>query len=172
VVVERPPAGLPRARLQADPGLVGLRCGDDRQQPAERAVDAPGGRRRGRHAVLVEADLQGGAARGVLEHGGGAQVGLVLAVVGEQQLAQRLADGDRPLEVGARDATALEKAALAQPAVQPARRGELLGTVLEIDRVDERADELETAGGLLAGHAGQATDRPSVVTSPRHPSRG
>jgi hypothetical protein len=104
VVVERPPAGLPRARLQADPGLVGLGCGDDRQQPAERAVDAPGGRRRGRHAVLVEADLQDGAARGVLEHGGGAQVGLVLAVVGEQQLAQRLADGDRPLEVGARDA--------------------------------------------------------------------
>ena len=86
----RPTRRSSAAGLEPLPGAVGHRAVDDRDQAAERLVDAGAHRHERGVAVLVEAHHQLGALRRGVHgvDGGGVER---RAVVGEQQLAQRLA---------------------------------------------------------------------------------
>ena len=72
--------------------------GDDAEQAPEDAVDAAGPRLDARVAVRVDGDGEARAVGGRVEGGRGGGVERV-AVVGEQQGAQRLADRDRAREI-------------------------------------------------------------------------
>ena len=74
-----------------------------------------------------------------------------LAVVGEQQRAQRLARVTRVLEVVAGDGRGrLEQAARVEPVAQPGDVVEQVRPVLAVDGVDQRLHQREPPGSRLA----------------------
>ena len=139
-------AGVPRARLHALPGPVGLRAGDDPEQRAEGAIDAGGARLDARLAGIVDRDGEAGTVGGGVQRRRGAGVELA-PVVGEQQGAQRLADRERACEVLVVEGLAGRgQPALGKPVRQCAGNGERLVAVFQVERIDEVLDQRELVG--------------------------
>ena len=140
-------AGVPRACLHALPGAVGLRARDDGEQATEDAVDAAGPRLDARAAVRVDGDGEARAVGGLAEGDRGGGVELV-AVVGEQQGAQRLADRDRAREILVVERLAgLRQPVRGEPIRQGGGSGERVLVVFEIPGVDEVLDHGELVRG-------------------------
>ncbi len=139
-------AGVPGAGLHALPAAVGLRAGDDAEQAPEDAVDARGPRLDVRVPVLVDGDRELGAVGGGGEGGRRGRVERVPGV-GEQQRAQRLADGDRAREVVVRERLArVGEPVLREPLRQLAGNGERLVAVFEVNGVHEGLDQGQLVG--------------------------
>jgi hypothetical protein len=117
----------------------------------ERAVHALAPGRDARRAAGREAQLQARAPRSGLDRLDGRRVGLVVAVMAEEQLAQGLAQRDGARQIRARGRLgAVEQVALGEPRRQRLGRGQLLDVVLEVDGVHERPHQLEASRRLLA----------------------
>ena len=146
VVVEGDVAGVPRARLQAVPGALGLGAGDDAEQAAGDAVDArrPGGD--ARVALGVERDRQ---ARAV---GGGVQRGGRRRGRARRRCWRAAARAESSRMATATARSSWPKASLGRArartshAVSASGRAELLLAGLLVDRVDEVLDQGELIG--------------------------
>ena len=142
------PSGAARCRRS-------IAARDDRQQPAERAVDAAG---RGLERRLVgagEAQRQPRAARRRVERSPRA-----VGSSGSPWWASRCARSASRSSIARRRSAAVARARRASPpsrscsashARELGRRRQLLDVVVDVARVDERADGLERAGGGI-GH--------------------
>ena len=114
-------------------------------RPASAPCDAAAGRGEPRAAVGVERDDHVRVARGAVEHGDRIGVG-GLAVVGQQQAPQRLADGQHTLAAGLVERVDLGEARRAQPGGELLGVAELVRAGLEIGVLTNRWTSARSPG--------------------------